>query len=70
LVIASSFEREPLYQLWHTIYSIKDLDECKSALMKRFSFDEELLISYLELILINKPLVINQPKQFAKYFLI
>ena len=40
LVIASSFEREPLYQLWHTIYSIKDLDECKNALMKRFSFNE------------------------------
>jgi CRISPR-associated endonuclease Csn1 len=48
LVIASSFENEPLYQLWHTIYSIKDLDECKSALMKRFSFDEELLTDFPE----------------------
>lgn len=39
--IDSKIELEPLYQLWHTIYSIKDLDECRSALMKRFDFDEE-----------------------------
>lgn len=33
-------EKEPLYQLWHTIYSIKDEQECKVALMKRFELDE------------------------------
>ncbi|MGL6039149.1 MAG: type II CRISPR RNA-guided endonuclease Cas9, partial [Soonwooa sp.] len=42
LIIENTFEQEPLYQLWHTIYSVKDLDECKNALMKRFSFGEEL----------------------------
>lgn len=31
---------EPLYQLWHTIYSISDIDECKAALIKNFGFDE------------------------------
>jgi CRISPR-associated endonuclease Csn1 len=41
LMIAPSFEQEPFYQLWHTIYSIKDLDECRNALMKRFLFDAE-----------------------------
>ncbi|MFA7445112.1 MAG: type II CRISPR RNA-guided endonuclease Cas9 [Flavobacteriaceae bacterium] len=41
LIISKSFEKEPLYQLWHTIYSIKELDECKNALIKRFGFDEE-----------------------------
>ena len=35
-------ENEPLYQLWHTIYSIKELDECKAALIKRFGFEEEI----------------------------
>jgi len=39
--VCKSVEREPLYQLWHTIYSIKELDECKNALVKRFDFDEE-----------------------------
>lgn len=42
LVLDTSLEKEPLYQLWHTIYSIKDLDECKSALIKRFGFDDEI----------------------------
>ncbi|HMM12886.1 MAG TPA: type II CRISPR RNA-guided endonuclease Cas9 [Bacteroidales bacterium] len=39
--IDPAVEREPLYQLWHTIYSIKDEQECKAALMKRFDLDEE-----------------------------
>ncbi|CAN5248853.1 type II CRISPR RNA-guided endonuclease Cas9 [soil metagenome] len=41
LQLDSKLEKEPLYQLWHTIYSIKDLDECKKALIKRFAFSEE-----------------------------
>jgi CRISPR-associated endonuclease Csn1 len=39
LELDSSLEREPLYQLWHTIYSIKDVEECKAALIKRFDFN-------------------------------
>lgn len=42
--ITSEFTNEPLYQLWHTIYSIPDIDECKNALMKKFGFDEETAI--------------------------
>lgn len=41
LELDSSLEKEPLYQLWHTIYSLKDLEECKNALIKRFGFDDE-----------------------------
>ncbi|MGE4514610.1 MAG: type II CRISPR RNA-guided endonuclease Cas9, partial [Chryseobacterium sp.] len=41
LELDAILEKEPLYQLWHTIYSLKDLDECKKALIKRFNFDEE-----------------------------
>lgn len=41
LELDASLEKEPLYQLWHTIYSIKDLDECKNALIKRFYLDDE-----------------------------
>lgn len=39
-VINASFEKEPFYQLWHTIYSIKDEKECAEALVKRFAIDE------------------------------
>lgn len=42
LELAANLEKEPLYQLWHTIYSIKDLDECKNALTKRFDFEDEI----------------------------
>lgn len=41
LELDASLEKEPLYQLWHTIYSLKDLDECKNALIKRFDLDDE-----------------------------
>jgi CRISPR-associated endonuclease Csn1 len=41
LQVNANIEREPFYQLWHTVYSIKNLDECKSALIKRFGFNEE-----------------------------
>jgi CRISPR-associated endonuclease Csn1 len=41
LELDSALEREPFYQLWHTIYSIKELDECKNALIKRFGFANE-----------------------------
>ncbi|NDV79794.1 type II CRISPR RNA-guided endonuclease Cas9 [Dysgonomonas sp. 511] len=32
-------ENEPFYQLWHTIYSINDVQECSNALQKRFGID-------------------------------
>lgn len=40
LQIDAQVEQEPFYQLWHTIYSIKDLEACKSALIKCFGFSE------------------------------
>ncbi|HOW30283.1 MAG TPA: type II CRISPR RNA-guided endonuclease Cas9 [Bacteroidales bacterium] len=42
LIVKDSIEQQPLYQLWHTIYSIKDLTECKNALVKRFGFTIEI----------------------------
>lgn len=41
-VISPIIESQPLYQLWHTIYSISDPEECKKALIKRFGFEEDL----------------------------
>jgi len=39
--VDAKFETSSYYQLWHTIYSIKEIGECKSALIKRFGIDEE-----------------------------
>ncbi|MET0635835.1 MAG: type II CRISPR RNA-guided endonuclease Cas9 [Chitinophagaceae bacterium] len=40
--VSKEIEKQPLYQLWHTIYSIKDLEVCKQALVKRFQFSEDI----------------------------
>ena len=34
-------EYEPLYRLWHAIYSITDIDQCKKTLEKNFNIDLE-----------------------------
>jgi len=39
--ISANVEKEPFYQLWHTIYSIDDPEECTRALIKRFGLGEE-----------------------------
>ncbi len=41
-IIAPCIENQPLYQLWHTIYSISDLEECTNALIKKFNLKKEL----------------------------
>lgn len=39
--ISPAIEQQPLYQLWHTAYSIKDETECKNALISKFGLFEE-----------------------------
>lgn len=40
-IVDKSIENSPLFQLWHTIYSIKDENECKQALIKKFNLSNE-----------------------------
>lgn len=40
-VVNRSIEFEPLYRLWHTIYSINDIGECEKALIQNFDLDRE-----------------------------
>lgn len=37
--IDAKIEHEPLYQLWHTIYSIQDKQECSNALQNKFGIE-------------------------------
>lgn len=46
-VIDSSFEKEPLYKLWHALYSISDIDELRSVLRKTFHIEEKSVIEAL-----------------------
>lgn len=38
--IDAKIVHEPLYQLWHTIYSIQDKQECSNALQAKFSIEQ------------------------------
>lgn len=48
LIVEESFKTEPLYMLWHTLYSISDLDELKAALEKKFNITEEDILGNLQ----------------------
>jgi CRISPR-associated endonuclease Csn1 len=39
-ILNDSIEKQPLYILWHTLYSIKDETECFNALKKNFNIDD------------------------------
>ncbi len=40
-IISPDFEKEPLYRLWHVIYSIGDKNECAQTLQKQFGIPYE-----------------------------
>lgn len=46
-VVDASFECEPLYQLWHTLYSISDIDELRKTLQNKFGIDDDAVVEAL-----------------------
>ena len=40
-MISASFEKEPLYRLWHLLYSVDDSEQLIKVLMKHYSFTLE-----------------------------
>ncbi len=40
-VITADIEQQPLYKLWHTIYSIQDPEECADVLVNNFKLSKE-----------------------------
>jgi CRISPR-associated endonuclease Csn1 len=43
-LISPDIEQQPLYKLWHTIYSIPDIAECANTLISKFGIDEDTAI--------------------------
>jgi CRISPR-associated endonuclease Csn1 len=41
-IVSRAVENQPLYKLWHTIYSINEKDECKNVLIKNFNLPGEI----------------------------
>lgn len=50
--VSSDVEKQPLYRIWHTIYSINDSEECYKALVNNFSIPPEIAerLSKLDLV--------------------
>ena len=46
-VIDASFEKQPLYELWHALYSISDIDELRETLKNKFGIQDETVIDNL-----------------------
>jgi CRISPR-associated endonuclease Csn1 len=41
-IIAKDFEEQPFYQLWHTIYSIADAEDCTKTLQSKFKLPKDI----------------------------
>jgi CRISPR-associated endonuclease Csn1 len=54
-VISSNFQNEPLYTLWHTVYSLSDKDELQSTLKKKYNITDETIVDNLFRIDFVKP---------------
>lgn len=46
-VINASFEKQPLYELWHTLYSISDIEELRETLKNKFNIIDKIVIDNL-----------------------
>ena len=46
-VVDPTYEHQPLYELWHTLYSISDIVELSNVLKNKFKIDDEEVIDAL-----------------------
>ena len=54
-VISSNFQNEPLYTLWHTVYSLSDKDELKNTLKNKYGISDDSIVDNLFKIDFIKP---------------
>ena len=45
--VTDAVEKEPLYRLWHVVYSVQDREELGKALLKQFGVDDEEIVEAL-----------------------
>jgi CRISPR-associated endonuclease Csn1 len=48
-IISVDVEKQPLFKLWHTIYSISEKEECINALRKNFNLPEDIALKLANL---------------------
>ena len=66
--VAESIEKEPLYRLWHLVYSVQDEEQLRKALCK-FGIEDEEVIENLFKIDFVKPGYANKSHKFIRKIL-
>ena len=68
-VISKDFENEPLYKLWHTVYSIQNKEELQNVLNKNFGISDIETIDALYKLDFIKPGYGNKSSKFIRKIL-
>lgn len=68
-VINPNFEEQPLYKLWHTVYSIQDKEELRNALKKNFGIEDNETVNALFALDFVKPGFGNKSAKFMRKIL-
>lgn len=69
LEISPEFEKEPLYRLWHIVYSMEDQAEMAAAIKRQFGVDDPDIISRLAKIDFVRPGYGNKSARFIRQIL-
>ena len=67
--IAHTVEKEPLFRLWHVVYSVQEKEELRKALKKQFDIDNEEIVEKLFQIDFVKPGYANKSHKFIRKLL-
>lgn len=67
--ISEAIEQEPLYRLWHVVYSVQEREELGKALHKQFGIDDEAVVEALFKIDFVKPGYANKSHKFIRKLL-
>lgn len=67
--ISDKVEQEPLYRLWHVVYSAQNEDDLHKALLKQFDIDDDEVLARLSKIDFVKPGYANKSHKFMRRLL-
>lgn len=68
-IVNPEVENEPLFRLWHVVYSVQDKEELRKALKKQFDIDDDEVVENLYQLDFVKPGYANKSHKFIRKLL-
>ena len=65
-MVSPAFEKEPLYRLWHIVYSMREKEEMRAALSRQFGIEDPEIVERLYAIDFVKPGYGNKSARFIR----